>query len=51
MEETAIKKESIFYSDDGGFQATHEDNRPGEEIYYLGIIDLLTHVCSFTILS
>jgi 1-phosphatidylinositol-4-phosphate 5-kinase len=35
---------SPFYNDDGGFQATHEDNRPGEEIYYLGIIDLLTHV-------
>jgi 1-phosphatidylinositol-4-phosphate 5-kinase len=33
-----------FYSDDGGFRATHEDNAPGEEIYYLGIIDCLTHV-------
>ncbi|PZD45076.1 MSS4, Phosphatidylinositol-4-phosphate 5-kinase [Pyrenophora tritici-repentis] len=32
-----------FYSDDGGFRATHEDNAPGEEIYYLGIIDCLTH--------
>ncbi|KAF1810662.1 SAICAR synthase-like protein [Eremomyces bilateralis CBS 781.70] len=32
-----------FYGDDGGFRATHEDNRPGEEIYYLGIIDCLTH--------
>ncbi|TKA75040.1 hypothetical protein B0A49_02187 [Cryomyces minteri] len=32
-----------FYSDDGGFRATHEDDRPGEEIYYLGIIDCLTH--------
>ncbi|KAF2085342.1 SAICAR synthase-like protein [Saccharata proteae CBS 121410] len=32
-----------FYSDDGGFQATHENNAPGEEIYYLGIIDCLTH--------
>lgn len=38
------KKEGYFYSDDGGFRATHEDNRPGEEIYYLGIIDCLTHV-------
>lgn len=38
------KKHFFFYSDDGGFQATHEDNRPGEEIYYLGIIDCLTHV-------
>ncbi|KAL1650088.1 Phosphatidylinositol-4-phosphate 5-kinase [Didymella pomorum] len=37
------KKNFFFYSDDGGFQATHEDDRPGEEIYYLGIIDCLTH--------
>ena len=34
----------LFYSDDGGFRATHEDGQPGEEIYYLGIIDCLTHV-------
>lgn len=33
-----------FYGDDGGFRATHEDDGPGEEIYYLGIIDCLTHV-------
>jgi 1-phosphatidylinositol-4-phosphate 5-kinase len=38
------KRNFFFYSDDGGFQATHEDDRPGEEIYYLGIIDCLTHV-------
>ncbi|OSS46520.1 hypothetical protein B5807_08646 [Epicoccum nigrum] len=37
------KRNFFFYSDDGGFQATHEDDRPGEEIYYLGIIDCLTH--------
>ncbi|KAF2758146.1 SAICAR synthase-like protein, partial [Pseudovirgaria hyperparasitica] len=37
------KTNFYFYSDDGGFQATHEDDRPGEEIYYLGIIDCLTH--------
>ena len=40
------KKHFYFYSDDGGFQATHEDDRAGEEIYYLGIIDCLTHVSS-----
>jgi 1-phosphatidylinositol-4-phosphate 5-kinase len=34
----------LFYSDDGGFRATHENDLPGEEIYYLGIIDCLTHV-------
>lgn len=39
------RKDFVFYSDDGGFRATHEDGRPGEEIYYLGIIDCLTHVC------
>jgi 1-phosphatidylinositol-4-phosphate 5-kinase len=38
------KKNFYFYSDDGGFRATHEDDSPGEEIYYLGIIDCLTHV-------
>ena len=38
------RKNFIFYSDDGGFRATHEDGQPGEEIYYLGIIDCLTHV-------
>ena len=31
-----------FYSDDGGFAATHEDGTPGEAIYYLGVIDCLT---------
>ena len=34
----------VFYSDDGGFRATHEDGHPGTEIYYLGVIDCLTHV-------
>ena len=38
------RKNFIFYSDDGGFRASHEDGSPGEEIYYLGIIDCLTHV-------
>ncbi|KAL1639450.1 Phosphatidylinositol-4-phosphate 5-kinase [Diplodia intermedia] len=37
------RKHFYFYSDDGGFQATHENNTAGEEIYYLGIIDCLTH--------
>ena len=41
------RKNFIFYSDDGGFRATHEDGQPGEEIYYLGIIDCLTHVSWF----
>ncbi len=38
------RKNFIFYSDDGGFRASHEDGEPGEAIYYLGIIDCLTHV-------
>ncbi|RMY05816.1 hypothetical protein D0866_15142, partial [Hortaea werneckii] len=42
MPDEAHRKGFYFYSDDGGFQATHEDNGPGEEIYYLGIIDCLT---------
>ncbi|KAF1837979.1 SAICAR synthase-like protein [Decorospora gaudefroyi] len=38
-----LNRNFFFYSDDGGFRATHEDDAPGEEIYYLGIIDCLTH--------
>jgi 1-phosphatidylinositol-4-phosphate 5-kinase len=38
------RKHFTFYGDDGGFRATHDDDSPGEEIYYLGIIDCLTHV-------
>jgi len=44
MPDEAHRKGFFFYSDDGGFQATHEDDAPGEEIYYLGIIDCLTRV-------
>ena len=43
-EELEEQKKFIFYSDDGGFRATHEDGRPGEKVYYLGVIDCLTHV-------
>lgn len=38
------RKNLVFYSYDGGFRATHENGQPGEEIYYLGIIDCLTSV-------
>jgi 1-phosphatidylinositol-4-phosphate 5-kinase len=38
------RKNLVFYSDDGGFRATHETGEPGGEIYYLGVIDCLTHV-------
>ncbi|KAI1080978.1 SAICAR synthase-like protein [Whalleya microplaca] len=33
----------MFYNDDGGIRATHENNDPADEIYYLGVIDCLTH--------
>ncbi|RMD42639.1 hypothetical protein DV735_g2481, partial [Chaetothyriales sp. CBS 134920] len=33
----------FFYRDDGGLRGTHEDGTPGESIYYLGVIDCLTH--------
>ncbi|SMR60525.1 unnamed protein product [Zymoseptoria tritici ST99CH_1E4] len=42
MPDEAHKSSFYFYADDGGFRATHEDDTPGEEIYYLGIIDCLT---------
>lgn len=32
----------MFYQDDGGFRATDCNNRPLTELYYLGIIDILT---------
>jgi 1-phosphatidylinositol-4-phosphate 5-kinase len=43
LEENTAKREFMFYSDDGGFRATHEDNTPGDEIFFLSIIDCLTH--------
>ncbi|KAI0997409.1 Phosphatidylinositol 4-phosphate 5-kinase [Podosphaera aphanis] len=43
LEVNTSKKELLFYGDDGGFQATHEDNSPGEQIFFLSIIDCLTH--------
>ena len=42
--EEGTRPGGIFYSDDGGLRATHEDNTMGEEVYYLGVIDCLTHV-------
>lgn len=41
------KKKLYFYADQGGFRATHEDDTPGDEIYYLGIIDCLTEYTLF----
>ncbi|RPB21448.1 SAICAR synthase-like protein [Terfezia boudieri ATCC MYA-4762] len=42
-DEYSENKNSIFYNDDGGLRATHETDEPGDVIYYLGIIDCLTH--------
>lgn len=36
------RKNFYFYGDEGGFRASHDDDCPGEEVYYLGIIDCLT---------
>lgn len=44
LEEGHNKHNFVFNQDDGGFRATHEDNQPADEIYYLGVIDCLTHV-------
>lgn len=48
MPEGGHRKDFYFYADDGGFQATHENDLPGEEIYYLGIIDCLTRVSCYS---
>lgn len=31
-----------FYSEDGGFCSSHSDGTPGDELYFLGVIDILT---------
>ncbi|KAF4551570.1 Phosphatidylinositol 4-phosphate 5-kinase its3-like protein [Elsinoe fawcettii] len=36
------KKGTFFYGEEGGLRASHLDDRAGDEIYYLGIIDCLT---------
>ncbi|KAL2268305.1 hypothetical protein VTJ83DRAFT_3151 [Remersonia thermophila] len=43
LEEGQSRSGFIFNQDDGGFRATHKDNTPADEIYYLGVIDCLTH--------
>ncbi|RDA82945.1 hypothetical protein CP532_1442 [Ophiocordyceps camponoti-leonardi (nom. inval.)] len=43
LDEGQSRSGFVFHQDDGGFRATHEDNAPAEEIYYLGVIDCLTH--------
>ncbi|ETN44298.1 uncharacterized protein HMPREF1541_10478 [Cyphellophora europaea CBS 101466] len=43
MEVGDIRKDRLFYKNDGGIRATHEDGDLGELVYYLGVIDCLTH--------
>ncbi|KAJ3326888.1 Phosphatidylinositol-4-phosphate 5-kinase [Blyttiomyces sp. JEL0837] len=38
----AERRFCVFYHDLGGFQATDEMDRPGQEVYYIGIIDIFT---------
>ncbi|KAK9241250.1 hypothetical protein V1525DRAFT_368275 [Lipomyces kononenkoae] len=42
-DEYPFPKSFTFYADDGGFRATDETDGPLTEIYYLGVIDCLTH--------
>ncbi|PHZ15116.1 SAICAR synthase-like protein [Rhizopus microsporus ATCC 52813] len=36
------RKYCIFYSEDGGFKSTDENNQPTDKVYYMGVIDILT---------
>ena len=42
--EEGASRPGFFNQDAGGFGATHEDDSPADEVYYLGVIDCLTHV-------
>ncbi|KAJ7579090.1 SAICAR synthase-like protein [Mycena floridula] len=41
-QDTGDRQHFIFYQDDGGLQATDENNEEMDTIYYLGVIDILT---------
>lgn len=36
------KTASIFYADDSGFASTDRENNTTDELYFIGIIDILT---------
>jgi len=40
--EEAPRAPSVFTQDDGGVSSVNPDGRPGNEIYFCGIIDILT---------
>ncbi|KAG4098130.1 SAICAR synthase-like protein [Neocallimastix lanati (nom. inval.)] len=37
------RKYCIFYQDDGGFRSTDNNNKPLNDLYFLGVIDILTN--------
>ena len=39
---TGDRQHFLFYQDEGGLQATGEENENLDTIYYLGVIDILT---------
>ncbi|KAJ7220006.1 1-phosphatidylinositol-4-phosphate 5-kinase [Mycena pura] len=41
-EDTGDRRDFLFYQDEGGIRATDEANEPMDNIYYLGVIDILT---------
>ena len=41
-EDYGDRQHLIFYQEDGGIRATNEENKNMDQIYYLGIIDILT---------
>ena len=40
--DTGDRQQFLFYQDEGGLQATDEANQALDDLYYLGIIDILT---------
>lgn len=41
-EDTGDRQQFLFYQDEGGLQATDEQNQAMDTIYYVGIIDIHT---------
>jgi len=43
-QEVMGRNDGLLLNDNGGIRSTFDDDTPGEYIYYLGVIDCLTHV-------
>jgi 1-phosphatidylinositol-4-phosphate 5-kinase len=43
-QEVMGRNDGLLLNDNGGIRSTYEDDAPGNYIYYLGVIDCLTHV-------